>query len=106
MKEFKEFPCTVYELTDSYKVRKVIVTGTYNNWSSTTGTSSRGLILAMNCHKTFAAAVAAGKKKLARRKAGLVAMIEKTDAQMSNLEEQERNHKNPPKKAAKFPGKE
>lgn len=101
MRAFKEFPCTVYELTHNYKIRKVVVQEPTYHWSKTTGKSSRGLIRAVDCYKSFKAAYEAGQKKLAARNKALQKTMDKISEQQKSLDKQLQNHINPPVKAAR-----
>lgn len=101
MREFKEFPCTVYQLTQTNKVRKVVVTGPVSTYTKALGATSRGHVRAEDCHKSFAAAVESGKKSLTRKLLRLNKAVEEVNLDMISLDQQMNLHLNPTKKAKK-----
>lgn len=68
MKEFMEYPCEVYTLTHTYKVRKILVVQPRYGASKVCGYSNAvGGIHARDCYPTFAAAAKAGHTRIAKR---------------------------------------
>lgn len=105
MRTFKEFPCTVYEVTRNYKIRKVIVREPYNQHTSSIGRTNSTCVQAKDCHPTFAAAIAAAGKVVAQRIKSLDKYKEEALGHQASLKQQMADHINPPKKAMKCPPK-
>jgi len=100
MLKFKEFPCTVFLLTHTYKVRKVTVHREQYRGSTSSGISnSAGAVYASECHPTFVAAIKAARNKVAKREKAHQKVLEELNKIRQSLDLQETNHLNPPKKA-------
>lgn len=76
MREFKEFPCTVYMVTHTLRIQKVLVNREHYRGSKTSGHSNAvGAVYARNCYPTPEAAIKGARSDLAK-KAKRIAMMQ------------------------------
>lgn len=91
MREFKEFPCTVYMVSHSLRIQKVLVNRERYRGSKTSGYSNAvGAVYASNCYLTPAAAIKGARRDLAKkakRIALLQADLEKGTAKVDQQEQ-------------------
>lgn len=76
MREFKEFPCTVYMVSHTLRITKVTVNREQYRGSKSSGYSnSAGMVYARNCYPTPTAAIKGARSDLAK-KAKRIAMMQ------------------------------
>lgn len=88
MREFKEFPCTVFNLSSTYRVKKVTLVKQYSSWTTVGVDSSGRSYYARDCHLSFGDAVRAGQRRLVQVFKRLDTSTASAKKSQASLEEQ------------------